>query len=410
MPKAPLTDNLLRSKNTTGEFWDTGVPGLCVRKGNRLTTFFAARRMPGARQPTWRKLGVYPEMGLADARRRAREVLAALSAGDDPAAADVPTAAGSPVLDVGPTFATVAEEFIKTYLPRLRSARACEALIRRELLPVLGTKPVGDIRRRDIIALVEAVRARGDGPERSGGEYAARHVLAQLSKLFNWALARDYEGLDANPCAIRVGELLGRARARTRVLDDGEVRRVWWAAAAMGQPFGSLFQLLLLTGQRLNEIAGASWNEVDMERAVMVVPALRMKGKEDHSVPLTPAVVDILRSLPRFMGGDFILTTTAGRRPVSGFSKAKAELDVLSGVKGFTIHDLRRTARTGLSVTGATPFIAELVIAHRQAGVHAVYDLHTYDTEKRQALLAWEARLQEIAGEPPEVVALRRPG
>ena len=102
--------------------------------------------------------------------------------------------------------------------------------------------------------------------------------------------------------------------------------------------------------------------------------------------------------MPRFAAGDYIFSTTAGRRPIGAFSQAKARLDqALAGeVAPWRAHDLRRTMRTGLSSLGTLVFIAELVIGHTQSGVHAVYDLHRYDAEKRAALEAWEARLLSI--------------
>jgi integrase len=160
-----------------------------------------------------------------------------------------------------------------------------------------------------------------------------------------------------------------------------------------------------------------------------------MKGKVAHVVPLTERMRALLDGLPRFATGDFLFSTTAGERPFSGFSKAKDRFDravaeivardraqlvadgateaeaaeCVRAVAHWTLHDLRRTTRTGMAAAGVAVFTAELVIAHRQVGVHAVYDQHRYDTEKRKALERWEARLFSIvAPEPvaPNVVAM----
>src|SRR5271169_2895022 len=135
-----------------------------------------------------------------------------------------------------------------------------------------------------------------------------------------------------------------------------------------------------------------------------------MKAKAGHVVPLTPAVVEILKSLPRFASGDYIFSGQTGAKPFSGFSKAKARLDIASGdIACYTLHDLRRTVRTRLAELGVSPFIGELVLAHTQKGVHATYDRHTYDAEKRDALQRWERRLLTIVGAPePNVVSMRR--
>jgi integrase len=433
-----LKDRTLKAlkPEDAGVIWDVLMPGMAVRvskKGKR--SFYAVRRCAGAQQPTWVMLGVYPVISLAEARAKAREALGALAQGQDPAALVEAKRRQKEETErqrKANTFGTVVELFIRQHLPRLRTARSVEAMIRRELIPVLGDKPIGEIRRRDVIALIEGIVAQGEPspggarPKR-GGRHAAGHAFAALSKLFNWAVARDIEGLDANPCGgLKLADLLGSAQARDRVLNDDEIVAVWQAAETMKRangpdappdPFGALFQVLLLTGQRKNEIARCSWTEItDLDGAfpTLTVPAERMKGMNGkaaaHTVPLTPAVVAILREMPQFTAGDFVFTTTGGRRPISGFSKAEQQARALAGIPHWQTHDLRRTARTNLSATGTNTFIGELVIGHRQSGVHAVYDLHKYETEKRAALLAWEKHLLSLVKpEPaaPNVVTLR---
>jgi len=443
--KVALTDRSLQAlkqappgKRIT--VWDARMPGLAVRVTDRgKRSFYAVRRRAGQTAPTWTLLGSYPVMSLADAREAGRDALGALMNGDDPAtlaSAKREAKAEAERQRAENTFAAVAEQFIAKYLPRLRSARAAEALIRRELIPVLGDKPIAEVRRRDVIGLLEGIATRGgEHPGRarpkSGGEHAARHTLAALRKLFNWALGRDIEGVESNPCVRGMEANLfgGSVKARQRSLAGDEIRWLWQAAEdakakareagpAATDPFAVLYQVLLLTGQRCNEIARARWSEIDRAAATLTVPAERMKGKVLHVVPLTPAVVALLDGQPRFAGGDCVFTTTGGRAPISGFSRAQArmrkaveKLAAPTVVPHWEVHDLRRTARTGLSTTGATPFIGELVVAHRQGGVHGVYDLHRYDAEKRAALEAWEAKLLSIVGapEPPDdmVVPLR---
>jgi integrase len=399
--------------------WDALLPGLAVRvSGKGKRSFYAVRRRTGAQQPSWVLLGAYPAMTLAEARAAAREALGALLEGHDPATLALAKGHAKEEAErrsEAGKFCAVAEHFIKQHLPRLRTSRAAEALIRRELIPVLGDKPMGEIRRRDVIALLEAIVVRGETAQgrarpRSGGEYAARHALAQLRKIFNWALSRDIEGLEANPCGrVKEGDLLGASKARDRVLTDAELRIVWAAAQATSYPFGPLVRGLLLTGQRLSEIAKARLSEIDVGGTVLMIPAERMKGKSVHVVPLTDRMSELLAELPSFSGGDFLFTTTAGRRPISGFSKMKRRFDKtvaeLGPVAHWTLHDLRRTARTGMAAAGVEVFFAELVIGHRQGGVHRVYDLHRYEAEKREALERWERRLFGIVESEPEPAA-----
>jgi integrase len=229
--------------------------------------------------------------------------------------------------------------------------------------------------------------------------YAARHAFGAARRLFDWLVARDV--LAESPCErVKAKDVHGSPEARTRVLDDDEVGRVWAAAGAPPYPYGPLVRMLMLTGQRRDEIAAARWGEVDLEHGLLTIPPERMKGNVGHVVPLTPKAIEILDGLPRFAAGDFVFAGQSGERPFSGFSKAKRRLDSEIGeIKPFTLHDLRRTVRTRLAELGVTPFVGELVIGHTQKGVHAVYDLHRYEEEKREALERWERRLLAIVGE-----------
>jgi len=119
-------------------------------------------------------------------------------------------------------------------------------------------------------------------------------------------------------------------------------------------------------------------------------------------VPLPSMAVDLLRSLPRFTGGDFVFSTTGGRSGIRSFGLYKNAIDArATGLTDWRFHDLRRSARTNLAALGVTPFIAELILGHQQKGVHAVYDVHTYQTEKREALERWANRLRDIVTPPP---------
>ena len=133
--------------------------------------------------------------------------------------------------------------------------------------------------------------------------------------------------------------------------------------------------MLLLTGQRLREVAEMTWQEIDLDKALWTIPPERMKGDAAHEVPLAPMAVEILKSLPRFVG-PFVFTTTGGDRPISGFSKMKSKIDsVLPDVDGWRCHDLRRTTRAGLGGLPVPNNVSELCIGHAQPGLHKVYDL-----------------------------------
>jgi integrase len=414
--KIQLTDRSLKALRPAPDgqravVWDALVPGMAVRvSGKGKRSFYAVKRRTGQPQPSWVLLGAYPIMTLAEARAKAREALLALAEGHDPACqaeAERRAREEAERRREASTFGAIAEDFIRRHATPLRSGKETAGIIRRELVPAWGSRPIADITRRDVIKLVEGIFDRGgDKPppgsrRKAGGPYAARHALSAARKLFNWAVGRDL--LATSPCdRVKAGELHGAPEARDRVLTDGELRAVWAAAEATPYPYGPLVQMLILTGQRRDEVAGARWGEVDLRRALLTIGAERMKAKAGHAVPLTPAAVAILEGLPRFAAGDFVFSGQTGARPFSGFSKAKVRLDRFAGgIAPYTLHDLRRTVRTRLAQLGVTPFIGELVICHTQKGVHAVYDLHRYTDEKREALERWERGLLAILAPEP---------
>jgi integrase len=272
---------------------------------------------------------------------------------------------------------------------------------------------------------------RLDAIKRRAGKHAARHALGAVRKFFNWCAEGERFGVEASPCASVRDKTIGftkdrRELKRKRVLSDAELRDVWGAAETLGPaeavvpgyPFAPLVRLLMLTGQRLNDIASARWSEIDLDGATLTVPPERYKTGAAHEVPLAPRAVEILRSLPRFKRGH-VFTTTAGARPVSGLSKMKARLDAAISARrekagaepmtAWVLHDLRRTVRTRLvSDCKVDAFIAERVIGHALPGLHGVYDQGTHREPKRAAAEGWAARLLAIvepAPPAPNVVA-----
>ena len=241
------------------------------------------------------------------------------------------------------------------------------------------------------------------------------HLIGRLSKaFFNWCVDGGDYGLETSPFTkIKLSALLGPHNIRDRVLKDFEVTAFWRASEAMDYPFGKLFQLLALTALRRNEASEAQWPEFDMAAKLWTIPAGRMKGGAAHTVPLTPAILALLEGLPRFHSGDFLFSATGGRRPVSGFSKAKARLDALmkadlerqgSAFESFVLHDIRRTCRTRFSALPVEDIVRELLVAHARPGLHKIYDLHAYEDEKRRGLELWHAKLKAIVEPRPENV------
>jgi integrase len=230
-----------------------------------------------------------------------------------------------------------------------------------------------------------------------GATYQAHNALGYIRRLFNWAIGTHEFGISKSPVErLKPKDLIGARDARERILSDVELCAVWEGAGAMGYPYGPRFRLLILTGLREREVADASWAEFDLAKALWTIPADRMKGGRAHQVPLSRDALSLLEALPLWDRGDFLFSTTGGAKCVNGFSKAKARIDRLSGVIGWKIHDLRRTARTHFSAIPAQDLVRELVIAHARPGLHQVYDLHSYQDEKRDLLCRWATRLRGI--------------
>ena|ERR1700731_4708281 len=160
-----------------------------------------------------------------------------------------------------------------------------------------------------------------------------------------------------------------------------------------------------MVGQRLQETARATWNEIDLDKGIWSISGDRMKTGSAHLVPLAPGVLALLRGIPRG-SGPFIFSSCGGRKPISGFSKLKARIDAVipEAIAPWRFHDLRRTLRTGLSMLGVADVVSELVIAHAQKGLHSTYDRYSYLLEKRDALTRWEGHLRAIAEPVPENV------
>ena len=210
-------------------------------------------------------------------------------------------------------------------------------------------------------------------------------------------------------------DLIGSKKVRQRVLADDEMRLFWRATEDLSDPFNRLARFLFLTGQRERECSDMSWSEVDLGKALWVIPPARMKADASHIVPLSAEASAILEGLLRGKEGDFVFTTTEGRRPFSGFSKAKARLDATmrrlaaGDLADWQLHDLRRSARTHFSAIPSQDIVRELAIAHTQKGLHKVYDQFAYLNEKRALFKAWGKRLMGIV-EPPDskIMSIRR--
>jgi integrase len=331
---------------------------------------------------------------LADARRQTAEALFEIEQGRDPTvrrqAAKHDKAARN--LD---TVDRLSAEFLDRYAKKRTSRsnwKQCETVFRNEMLPAWSGRIVHDIRKRDVIRLVESIAE--DRP------IFANRALGHLRVFFNWCVDQDI--ITVSPCD-RV-KAPAEERSRDRTLSDGEIERLWAACDKAGNPFGAFCKVLLLCGQRRSEVAKMRRSQIDGN--VWIMPAEANKSGEAHAVPLATQVRDILASLPHL--GDFFFTND-GDTAISGFSAGKRRLDQhLAGVEPFTLHDLRRSCASGLQRLGVPIHITEAVLGHRSgtvAGIARVYQRYDYLPERANALQRWADHVTHVPAD--KVVRLR---
>jgi integrase len=324
-----------------------------------------------------------PVTALADARKAATAALAEVAAGRDPREARR-TAEEKAQLAKADTVRSVCEAWLEREGRKLRTVDQRKSVFARWVYPEFGGRPIGDVKRSDIIKLLDRI-------EDQSGPRAADTALAALSRVFNWYAPRSDDF--RSPIVRGMGRAAPAVeRARSRTLDDDEIRRVWTAAGNAGV-FGVGVKLLLLTGARLSEIFKMRRSEIDGDD--WVLPAARNKVKQELVRPLPRAALDLLEGLPVIDGCEFYFAPT-GKRPFNDYARAKKQLDTASNVGDWRIHDLRRTARSLMSRAGINTDHAERVLGHVIGGVRGVYDRHAFHAEKKHALEALAALIDRI--------------
>lgn len=372
----PLPDKRL-------EVFDTLTPGLCLRvteRGKKSWTvvYRVAGRGEGGNRGTLRRmtLGAYPLIDLKGARERAREAIELADRGKDPA-----SKRETELLETAQQiFEVNLEKFIELHAKaHTVKWQDTERLLNTYVLPVWKGRSINTIDRASAHHLLDEI-------EMKKGAGTAREVRKHITKFFNWAVDRGL--LSASPVAGMRRPELGY-KPRERVLEMEELRAIWAASDDMGYPFGSLVKLLLLTAQRRAEIANLSRDWLLPEQQAFEVPASMYKTDRPQVVPLSAPALSIVTEMPNWNAGGYLLSTTGGTRPISGFSKAKARIDRLSGIENWTFHDLRRSAATHMARLGVPQEHIERVLGHAIEGVAGTYNRYSYLPQKREALDTW---------------------
>ena len=365
---------------------DGTVPGLrlIVHPGG-AKVFSLATRVNG--RPINVKIGDVPTLTLAEARKLARDKLREIAAGNDPRQIEREAKRAE-----AETVAAVTERFIERHVRvNNRTAGEIERKLRAEVLPRWGSRPLASITRRDVIALLDAIADRG-------ARIQANRTLSTIRKLFSWAIDRDL--IEHSP-AERIKRPSAEIK-RDRTLSDSELVLVWRAAGQLAYPFGPFYRVLILTGQRREEVGGMRWSEIAPDAPIWTLPRARTKNNVAHTVPLSPAVQGILAGLPRIDDCHFVFTSN-GRTSIGGYSKAKRALDVAMArpIDPWVVHDIRRTMATSMARLGVTLPVVEKILNHTGGsfgGVQGIYQRHDFAAEKARALDLWAEHVLGLDG------------
>jgi integrase len=354
-------------KEGTLEIFDLGYPGLALRVGHGgAKTFEHFHRAGGKlRRET---IGRWPSVSLAKARDQWRQTREAIAKGEV-----VVHSRG------GPLFEVVVEEWLRRDQADSKPSSLYQLgrIVETNLLPAWRGKSVAEIRKSDIVRLLDGIVDRG-------APASAKKIDAYLRRFFRWSRGRDI--IAANP--MDGMEALAKGKSRDRVLTDAELVKVWHAASE--GPHAAAIRLLVLTGARREEISQLKWSEILGDKIVLAGP--RTKNGDPHTIHLSAPAQDVLRSVERIAGSEYVFTLN-GTKPIGSWGRAKAALDKACGVTDWHIHDIRRTVSTGANELGVEPHIVEAILGHAVGGVAGIYNKAKHEGAKRAALDVWGAHV-----------------
>jgi integrase len=384
-----LTDkgvSALKPRTKRYAFPDPELRGHFVRvQPSGSKSFVAVARDPYGKQ-IWANVGTADVLKIEDARGQAREAIKRIKAG---------LPAHEPPAAKPDTFKAVAENWLKRHVAgkQLRSEREIKRVLAKYVYPHWQDRDFISIKRSDISALLDHV-------EDNHGKRQADMVLALTRSIANWSAKRDDDYVSPFVRGMRRQE----NGARARILDDAELRVIWKQAEANGQ-FGAIIRLLLLTGQRREKVATMKWD--DIAGGIWTITTVEREKGNAGSLALPAHALEIIEAQPRIGVNPYVF---AGRgNGCYDISASKAPFDAkLPKMPHWTLHDLRRTARSLMSRAGVRPDIAERVMGHAIAGVEGVYDRHSYREEKADALHRLAALVDGIVNPRENIVAIRK--
>ena len=361
--------------------------------------------------------GNYPKLSLANARKAHRQALSMVANGHDPGLIKQNQKLEARTCS---TIEDLIEEYLEKWAkPRKRSWKADEKVLFKEVKPLWGKRKAKDIVRRDILLLLDKIKERG-------APIQANRVLACVRRMFNFAIERDI--IPSSPCvAIKAPSKENR---RDRCLSIEEIKIFWHGLekSPMSKATRLVLKLQLVTAQRKGEIVAAEWKEIDLQTGWWTIPAEKAKNSHAHRVPLSKLALELIEEIkilcsnsrwlfPSFSKQDKHILPTAinravlrGRKKITDISDlaANESCNVEQSNKNIlpndlTPHDLRRTAASMMTSIGVPRIVVSKILNHIDSSVTAVYDRHSYDTEKRDALERWSLKLAQIINDKAQV-------
>ena len=386
------------AKPTSGQtdYFDKMLPGFSLRvSANGARSYCCTYRVN--RRFTRSTIGPAAKLTLAQARDKARAIFGAVAEGRDPRV-ERRAARVEAIRADSDTFAGAVEDFIQKYSIGKRGNRSWREQ-RRLLLKAnerWHDRPVSSITRREVSDVLDTFVGDGKG-------YVANRTYAALHTFYKWLDQRDR----ATNIMTKIEKPFDGEQARTRTWSDSELAAIWKAADALPPHEMVYIRLLLLMGQRRDEIAGMRWDELDLEAATWRLPVLRAKGKREHIFPLPAVAVRLLKSMERIKDCPFVFPGRALDRPMSVGYRLQDRIKKASSVTDFAFHDARRTLRTGLDALKVPPHVKDECLNHARRGVGDVhYSHYDYLEEQREAFDAWQDHIAKLVY-PKGVVGLR---
>jgi integrase len=337
----------------------------------------------------YQTIGGYPAVGLSEARKRVSDYISFAREGISPKETDARLKAQNmTVVDANKVYMN---DMIMSLAKNTLAQKT--AMFRDHISPVVGNRLIRKIRRADVVEVVEFVKSKGL-------KVQANRVFSEFMAMLRWAEQKDY--IEGVPTFYKFKT---KEQPRRRTLTDVELRKVWQASNNIGKLSKDFLRLIILSGQRRDDVRLMRWDEIDMKSHVWTIPASRYKTRIAHVVPLSTPMMDLLLSRWEKGISGFVLASSDRERPYNGAASAMRRLrEKLNFSENFTLHDLRRTCRSQLSRLGIDDVTAELVIGHVKQGMQKVYDQYDRLEERAEALERWGTYVVSIAGEAEDNV------